>query len=58
MKEVDIEYVTTDGKYTLKFYKSGEFEALRYNQHWRDLTGDGLVLSLLHDLVPPNILEK
>ena len=57
-KEVDIEYLTSDGKYTLKFYKSGEFEALRYNQHWRDLTGDGLVLSLLHDLVPPNILEK
>ena len=58
-KEVDTEYLTSDGKYTLRFYKSGKFEALRYNLPWRDLTGDGLVLALLHDLTKTDdILAK
>jgi hypothetical protein len=33
-------------KYTVQF-RDGRLEALRYGEHWRDLVGDKLVLSML-----------
>jgi hypothetical protein len=51
MAEIDFKYITQDNKYSLIFYKSGKFEALRYGQPWRDLTGDGLVLALVSELI-------
>lgn len=37
----------SEGKYTLVFNETtGELNALRYGKEWRNLNGDGLVLSL------------
>jgi len=38
-----------NNKYTLIFDK-GKFKALRHGEEWRDLTGDGMVLSMLHEV--------
>lgn len=40
-----------DGKYTVVFYHSGILKALRYGKEWRDLTGDGLVLAMLQEII-------
>jgi hypothetical protein len=37
-------------KYRVIFHNSGKMEAYRYGEHWRDLTGDGLVLAMLHEI--------
>lgn len=43
--------ISTDGKYTIQFdNKTGKLSALRYNEPWRDLSGDGMVLSMLQDI--------
>jgi hypothetical protein len=50
----DIPRITVnDGKYTVIVDNSapGTFRALRYGEEWRDLTGDGLVLSLCHAIL-------
>jgi hypothetical protein len=45
-----------DGKYTI-IYNQGsngqnhKFEALRYGEPWRDLTGDGLILALVQKII-------
>lgn len=42
-----IEQCFSDGKYkVLLNTKTGVCKALRYNQEWRDLTGDELILAL------------
>ena len=38
------------GKYTIKVYPDGKMEALRYGEAWRDLTGDGMVLAMFHEI--------
>lgn len=44
---VDLE----NGKYTVQFNEStGELKALRYGEEWRNLSGDGMVLALLHKI--------
>lgn len=45
-----IEQNFADKKYTVIFDDSAssiEFQALRYNENWRDLCGDGLILAML-----------
>jgi hypothetical protein len=46
--------IELDGKYTIIFEQQPfRFEALRYGQSWRDLTGDKLVLAMaqrIHEL--------
>lgn len=37
------------GKYTVIF-EGGTFKALRYGEEWRDLCGDGLVLTMLFEV--------
>lgn len=40
------------GKYTINLEECPhKFEALRYGSPWRDLTGDKLVLSLVHRIL-------
>lgn len=44
-------YNLNDGKYTIEFNEDPtqfRFKALRYREPWRDLEGDGLVLSMFH----------
>jgi hypothetical protein len=38
------------GKYTIQRHDNGQIHALRYGQPWRDLTGDGMVLALFHEI--------
>jgi hypothetical protein len=38
------------GKYTVQHNHGTEFRASRYGLHWRDLTGDGLVLALVQHI--------
>lgn len=38
------------GKYTIIFSTTEGFKALRYGLPWRDLTGDGMVLSMLYEV--------
>jgi hypothetical protein len=45
MTRIDLE----GGKYTV-IYDNGRLSALRYGEPWRDLTGDGLVLALVHEI--------
>ncbi len=41
-----------DKKYLVMFKEdTGVMKAHRYGEAWRDLNGDGMVLSMLHDLV-------
>lgn len=44
-----MKYDFNDGKYTVQEDNGVNFKALRYGLEWRDLTGDGLVLSMLYD---------
>lgn len=39
--------VLLDGKYTIVDHGDGRVEALRYDEPWRDLTGDHLIAALL-----------
>lgn len=39
-----------DGKYLIRFYSDGTFYALRYDQPWRALAGDKLMLALCHEI--------
>lgn len=41
---------TCDGKYTVVLPDNGGLKALRYGAPWRDLVGDGLILSLAFEL--------
>ena len=40
-----------DQKYTVLQDDIGRVSALRYGNKWRDLSGDGLVLSLCHQIM-------
>jgi len=44
-----ISHTFGEGKYTVIFHDSGKLESLRYDEKWRDLTGDGLILAMLQD---------
>jgi hypothetical protein len=48
--EIEHEVIIEDGKYTFRFYKDGRFHCLRYNQEWRDLVGDKMVLALINEI--------
>ena len=39
-----------DGKYTVIQQADGRMRALRYGEEWRDLTGDGLICALAHEV--------
>jgi ubiquinone biosynthesis protein UbiJ len=39
-----------DNKYTIVFYDDGSIKAFRHGEHWRDLTGDGMVLAMLQEI--------
>ncbi|NFH01323.1 hypothetical protein FC831_13730 [Clostridium botulinum] len=40
-----------DGKYTIiEDLENGKFEALRYDETWRNLIGDNLILSLVYKI--------
>lgn len=41
---------TLDGKYTVQLTNEGRLTALRYNKPWRDILGDGLILTLAQDI--------
>ena len=42
---------TFDDKYTVMFdEKTGELKALRYEEEWQDLTGNGLILAMLQEV--------
>ncbi len=42
-----------NGKYTIILNDGPlyEFKAFRYGEEWRDLVGDGLILSLVHKII-------
>lgn len=47
---------TFDNKYTVIFDEStGKLEALRYDEPWQDISGNGLVLAMLQEV---NYLRK
>ena len=39
-----------EGKYTVILHDNYTFEALRYGEKWRDLTGDGMVFAMFQEL--------
>lgn len=39
-----------DGKYTVVLHEDYTFEALRYGEPWRDLTGDGMIFSMFLEI--------
>lgn len=39
-----------DGKYTVVHDSGTGLHALRYGEHWRDMTGDGLVLAMAQEI--------
>ncbi len=42
---------TFDNKYTVEFNEhTGELKALRYDEEWQDLTGNGLILAMLQEV--------
>jgi hypothetical protein len=48
---IDALRVTTlDGKYTVIQSADGRLHALRYGTEWRELVGDGLILTLAQDI--------
>ena len=49
MEEV-LRITVCDGKYTVIMTKDGNLRALRYGEEWRDLVGDGMVLSLAQEI--------
>jgi hypothetical protein len=46
----DTKVTVADGKYTVVIPENGGLHALRYNEPWRDLTGDNLVYYLAVEL--------
>ncbi len=46
MRKNQIDISLDNGKYRIVMYPSGKFEALRYGESWRNLTGDNLVYFL------------
>ena len=38
------------GKYTIQVDEAGRMRCLRYGEAWRDLTGDKMVLALVHEI--------
>lgn len=44
-----MKYDFNNGKYTVQEENGTNFKAFRYGEEWRDLTGDGLILSMLYD---------
>lgn len=48
MNSNELRYSLNEGKYELVFNQfTGEFKCLRYGKHWRDLSGDKMVLALM-----------
>jgi hypothetical protein len=45
-----LKVLTKDKKYTVVQHDDGRLEILRYGEHWRDETGDQLILTLAQDL--------
>lgn len=46
-----VESVTVgEGKYTVRVHPDGRMDALRYGEEWRELTGDGMVMALVHEI--------
>ena len=44
-------HTVDNGKYTIEFDETtGNMQALRYGEPWRDLLGDGLVLAMLQEI--------
>ena len=41
---------TSDGKYTVILSEEKGLYALRHSEHWRDLTGDKLILALAQEI--------
>jgi hypothetical protein len=50
LKMTETRIVLDDGKYTVIHDNGTNFRALRYNEEWRDLTGDGLVLAMAQEI--------
>lgn len=46
VKTIELE----DGKYTVSHDNGSDFHALRHGEKWRDLTGDGLALAMVHKI--------
>lgn len=42
--------ISLEGKYEIFLEESGTMKVTRYGMAWRDLTGDKLVLSLVHEI--------
>ena len=40
------EITLCDGKYKVILHDDFRFEALRYEQPWRDMTGDGMIFAM------------
>ena len=49
-KELNFEVTVYDGKYTVRVYKDGSIEALRYGEEWIDVTGNNLIAALAYEL--------
>lgn len=48
----DLDITLLDGKYRIVANSDMTgFRALRYGEEWRDLTGDKLVLALVHEVI-------
>ena len=39
------------GKYTVIIDDNNKFHALRFGEEWRDLTGDGLIMAMLYEII-------
>jgi hypothetical protein len=39
-----------NNKYTINITNDGKIEVLRYDEPWRDCTGDKLILALIHEV--------
>jgi hypothetical protein len=46
-----LEATVAEGKYTIISENGVGTHALRYGEPWRDLTGDGMVLAMLQEIV-------
>ncbi len=42
--------IVGDGKYKICHDERGHLTAYRYGEHWRDLVGDNLVITLCHEI--------
>lgn len=49
-KKTELSLSVAEGKYTVQFDADGRLRCLRYGQPWRDLTGDGMVLAMAHEI--------